>query len=113
MIDASDLIDELIDRYGDPPDGVDVLMRISLLRSLAAKAGISEIIQKQQNIRFQLSKLDFARVSELCALPRYKRRLLFNAGDKPYLSLRLNPGDSVLSEARSVVEAYSAQDKTR
>ena len=46
--DASDVTDELCDRFGEPPDAVMGLINISLLRARAIKAGISEI--KQTNI---------------------------------------------------------------
>ncbi len=37
--DASDLMDEMIDRYGEPPKPVLALLDVALLRSAAAKAG--------------------------------------------------------------------------
>ena len=41
--DASDVIDELCDRFGEPPEAVMGLIRIALLRNRAAANGISEI----------------------------------------------------------------------
>ncbi len=40
--DADELLDEIVDRYGDPPKGVLNLIDIALLRAKAAKAGITE-----------------------------------------------------------------------
>lgn len=37
--DASDLMDEMIDRYGEPPKPVLALLDVALLRAAAAKAG--------------------------------------------------------------------------
>ena len=109
--DASDLIDELVDRFGDPPESVDVLLRIALLRAKAGSAGISEIVQKGGSIRFGFCRVDVARVSALCARPEYKRKLLFNAGEKPYLLLRLDPKDNILASAHKVAEAYGALEE--
>ena len=36
------------------------------------------------------------------------RRLLFSAGDKPYLSLRLKKGEDALRAARALVADYAA-----
>ncbi len=105
--DASDLLDELVDRYGDVPKSVDALVRIALLREAAAQAGIAEISQKGPLVSFRLAQVDFSRVSVLCADPVYKRRLLFNAGDRPYLALRLNTGEDVLQAAAAVVKSYA------
>ena len=38
--DADDLLDEIVDRYGDPPKGVLNLIDVALLRARAAAAGI-------------------------------------------------------------------------
>jgi transcription-repair coupling factor (superfamily II helicase) len=45
--DALDVTDELIDRFGEPPESVNGLIEIALLRNLASELGIYEI--KQQN----------------------------------------------------------------
>ncbi|WP_418725534.1 transcription-repair coupling factor, partial [Dysosmobacter sp.] len=41
--DASDLLDELLDRYGEAPKAVLALLDVALLRAAAAKAGVSDI----------------------------------------------------------------------
>ena len=40
------MLDELIDRYGDPPKSVQGLVDVSLVRVTAARAGIAEIVQR-------------------------------------------------------------------
>jgi transcription-repair coupling factor (superfamily II helicase) len=88
--DAEDIIDELIDRFGEPPKSTLALIDISLLRSGAAAAGITEISQKGGSIRIVMENPDFARISALCAKPEYRGRVLLNAGQQPYLMLRLD-----------------------
>ena len=46
-------------------------------------------------------------MSALCALEQYKGRLLFSAGEKPYLALRLKQGEDPLKWGRKVMEDYS------
>ena len=48
--DADDLLDEIVDRYGDPPKGVMNLIAIALLRARAASSGIVELSQKGQTL---------------------------------------------------------------
>ena len=103
--EADDITDELIDRYGDPPRGVTNLIAIALLRAKAARLGISEIAQKE-TLRFSLPKPDFQKVAAVCGLEKYRRRLLFSAGDKPHLALRLKKGDDVIKLAGTVLEDY-------
>ena len=107
--EADDITDELIDRYGDPPRGVTNLIAIALLRVKAARLGISEIAQKE-TLRFSLPKPDFQKVAAVCGLEKYRRRLLFSAGDKPHLALRLKKGDDVIKLAGTVLEDYGAAE---
>ena len=90
--DADDVMDELIDRYGDPPRTVNNLISVALLRADAARNGISQIDQKGANLNFYLDQFDLQRVSALCGLEKYRSRLLFSAGERPYLALRLKRG---------------------
>ena len=56
--DADDLMDELLDRYGDAPKSVLALLDVALLRAAAAKVGITEITQKEARVRFALGEVD-------------------------------------------------------
>ncbi len=104
--EADDLVDELIDRYGDPPRPVNNLITVALLRSKAAELDITELLQRGMNLNLTLGKLDFAQVSALCAMEKYKGRLLFDAGEKPRLSLRLKKGEDVLRLGAKLLEDY-------
>jgi transcription-repair coupling factor (superfamily II helicase) len=106
--EGDDIIDELIDRYGEPPKSVTNLIAIALLRARAAALGMTELAQKENSVRFSLPKPDFARVAATCGLEKYKGRLLFSAGEKPYLSLRLKKGDDVLKLTNLVLTDFAA-----
>ena len=107
--DADDLVDELIDRYGEPPRTVNNLISVALLRTEAAQAGITDIDQKNGSLLLTIPEFDLRLVSQLCGGERYKGRLLFSAGEKPYLSLRLKKGEDALRAARALVADYAAQ----
>ncbi|MDQ2712050.1 MAG: transcription-repair coupling factor [Acidobacteriota bacterium] len=62
------LLDELSDRYGEPPSEVKTLVRFSLLKSVAELAGVESIDRRQgfANIKFhQQSKIDPFRLMNL------------------------------------------------
>ena len=107
--DADDLVDELIDRYGEPPRTVNNLISVALLRAEAAQAGITDIDQKNGALLLAIPEFDLRPVSQLCGGEKYKGRLLFSAGEKPYLSLRLKKGEDALRAARALVTDYAAQ----
>ncbi len=54
--DYSDLIDELIDRFGEIPKSVSNLMDIALLKSIASKKDVLEIAQVGEKYRIDLLK---------------------------------------------------------
>ena len=104
--DADDVTDELIDRYGDLPQAVQNLIEVSLLRAAASIANITEISQKNGSILLTLAKPDFEGISRLCAVPELKGRVLLNAGEKPYVSVRLRTGDKPIPLVRTMISAY-------
>ena len=50
--DEKDVIDELIDRFGEPPKPVRNLIEVALLKAMANRVGITEISQKGENVSF-------------------------------------------------------------
>ena len=76
--DADELLDEIVDRFGDPPKGVMNLIAIALLRARAAAAGITEITQKDGAVLLSLSTMDFAAISACCAEAQFKGRIFFS-----------------------------------
>ena len=102
--DASDLMDEMIDRYGEPPKPVLALLDVALLRAAAAKAGVSDITQKKDVLRFTLAVFRPEALVQVCGLAKYKFRLTLSAGETPMLTLKLKPGEDVLETALELVE---------
>jgi transcription-repair coupling factor (superfamily II helicase) len=45
------VLEELTDRYGDPPEQVTMLIAVSRLRRAAQKAGLSEVVAMGNNLR--------------------------------------------------------------
>ena len=105
--DADDLLDEIVDRYGEPPKGVLNLIDIALLRAKARDVGIKDIRQKAGDVLFTLSNLNFEAVGALCADPDYKQRVTFLANAKePTLRFRLAAGVDSLKQSKVFVDRY-------
>ncbi|MBQ9492928.1 MAG: transcription-repair coupling factor [Oscillibacter sp.] len=102
--DASDLLDECIDRYGDAPKPVQTLLDVALLRAAATREGVSDIAQKGDDIRFTLAEFHAEAVVSVCGLGKYRRRLTLSAGQPPSLTLKLSKGADPLRAAREFVD---------
>ena len=102
--DADDLLDEIIDRYGDPPRGVLNLIDIALLRAEARSCGIQDIRQKAGDVLFTMTNLHYEAISLLCADADYKNRLFFLPNAKlPTLRLKLHSSTDSLKQSKALI----------
>ena len=109
--DKYDLIDELIDRYGDPPKSVVGLIDVSLLRNKAAHLGITEISQKNGAMYFYTEYLTAQQVAALGGA--YKGRITFNGSGKSYVSVKISPKQRPFDMMKDAVDIIgSASEKT-
>ena len=99
------MLDEIIDRYGDPPKGVINLIDIALLRANARGVGIKDIKQKAGDVLFTMTSLNFEAVSAICAQPSYKNRVsLVATAKEPTLRLKLASGVDSLKQSKVFIE---------
>ena len=99
--DAEDVLDELIDRYGDPPKSVQSLVDVSLVRVTAARVGVVEITQKGSELLLYSDVVGPQQMGPL--LDAMPRRVKYCALGRPYLSLHLQPGEDPLVILRDAV----------
>ncbi len=106
--DSYDVYDELIDRFGEPPEAVQGLIDVALLRNLAANIGIYEIRQSPDaSLLLYQRKLDLEVGAQMsAALPG---RVMINAGPKPYLAVKGKPGLSSLDTLREALQAVRTE----
>ena len=109
--EADDLMDEIIDRFGDPPPQVNALLQVALLRADAGKAGITEIAQKKGELRFLMSDFDVRVVTALYQKPEFKKRLRVDTGPVPGVLLKIGQQNRILAEARSFIAAWAETAK--
>ena len=100
--DKFDLVDELIDRYGEPPKSVLGLIEVSLLRNKAAHLGITEISQKNAQMYFYTEYLTIEQITALSMA--YKGRITFNGSGKSYVSVKIDPKKLPFDMMKEAVE---------
>ena len=110
--DRADVLDEMIDRYGEPPRSVLLLLDVALLRSAAAEFGVSEISQKGSEITLTFTpQADVQAIAAVCGLARYRQCLRLSAGEKARLICFLRPRQDALSATRELVEELQLQHR--
>ncbi len=87
--DYRDVLDEMIDRFGEPPAGAHALLDVALIKALAKKTMISEVDYREGKVTFRFKdSIHFEQVSKL--ISEYQGRILLSAGNKPYMTMKLN-----------------------
>ena len=98
--DSRDVIDELLDRYGDIPQSVMGLIDIALVRNRAAGMGIYEIRQNDTALLLYLSDIRREEVPKL--IGRMPGRAMLSAGGKPYISVRTAKNEKVIDTLKAL-----------
>ena len=106
--DEDEILDELYDRFGEPPVSVTNLLKISLIRNSAAESGIKNVSQKQGIISFYPIEFDMRRCVEFAALPEVKGRVMISTAGKPYFSVKTNFGENSAEIAETAINAYKS-----
>lgn len=85
--DSRDVIDELIDRYGEPPKSVTGLVNVALVRNTASRLRVTEISQRGDKVFFFIRTPEVSQIRAL--IDKYGNRLRFLEGEKPCFSVDL------------------------
>ena len=86
----TEIIDELIDRYGELPTEVVNLIEVARIKILARELQIINITQKQDSVVLQFNnaeKIVTDKVQELINI--YKNKIFFSSGAVPYITIKL------------------------
>ncbi len=100
--DRADVLDELCDRFGEPPHPVLALLDVALCRATAAAAGIDRVELRAGELKFSFKHLSLEAWSEAFA----EFPTLRITGTPPFVTLRLSHGEDAVSLALRVLLAY-------
>ena len=92
MEDKEDILEEFIDRFGDPPSSVENLLEIAMLKARAHTCYITEIDEKHKIITLRMYERANIRVENIPeALKRFEGALSFQGnGKSPIFTYKMN-----------------------
>lgn len=99
--DMIDVLDELIDRFGDLPKSTERLLDVALIKAMAEELGISKVSYIDGALNFRLIEPDFALLAEL--IPQFPTLMLRAA--PPSAIYKLKRSDEPTRAARLLLEA--------
>ncbi|MGI5959889.1 MAG: transcription-repair coupling factor [Massiliimalia sp.] len=101
-----DLLDELLDRFGDVPKTVQTLLDVSLLRNTLASYGFREINQRAQSLQLIPEKLNPQIANQLAA--GIRGRVMVNASQNPYITVKLQKNGDVVATMKEIASVLAA-----
>ena len=87
--DISNVIDEIIDRFGNMPNEIENLLEISRIKQLAKEKYLTKIQSRGNSVVFTYDSTKFDNNSLSDIIKKYGNRIKFSAGLKPMITLKL------------------------
>ncbi|WP_057978588.1 transcription-repair coupling factor [Caloramator mitchellensis] len=110
--DKLDIVDELIDRFGDIPKPLDNLIEVAFIKSIAKTLKIASIKQFDKDVMLyfkdaDLLKIDFIRELNL----KFNNIISFGSTKEPVLRVKINKQSEILNILRDVLEHFACLQK--
>ena len=110
--DEDEIMDELLDRFGDIPRATENLIKISHIRYLAETLAIKEIKQDGNKVALYFdAKNPLSGFALLNATEKFGPKLFIHDGQKPFVRLTINEKKN-LEETLTLLEVLSENRKT-
>ncbi len=103
--DYYDMTDELLDRFGEIPEEVDSLCRISLIRNLGTRCRIKEIYEENGRAAFTAAAFNLEKLA--LAADELSGRMTYIPSTPPVVTINPARGNSLLDEAEIFLNLYS------
>ena len=115
MDEVEEMLEELIDRFGDPPKSVENLLYIAKIKSMAHRVYFTEVSQKAETIKFTLYEkagIDVTKIPEFVA--GFGQKVRFTADAKaPYFTYFLKQNTREKNTGvKEVLEEFLAAAQT-
>ena len=105
--DSDDLIDELNDRFGEIPNSIMNLIRISRLRNNAIALDFTSVEQNGRMLSFYNPRIDIEKCSVIASEEPFKGAVMISLGGRPHISYKLRDGENNLDFCEKIVERYA------
>ncbi len=102
--DVSELIDELIDRFGEPTRSVTNLIAISMLKKRLKKLGVLKTVQNSESVYIYTNAENLKPAEALCMFYQ-NGKLTFRSSSKPYFVLKTDK-KNVLVDLEIFADGY-------
>jgi len=99
--DIQNIIDEIIDRYGEMPEEVNNLIEIARIKNMCKKANIVKLQQKPNGMIIYFKDITEESINKM--IQKYRQKIKFSSGEKPYITLKIDK--NVIKEIKEFIES--------
>lgn len=86
--------EELEDRYGTPPQPVDTLMQVAVIKAMASASGVTDVVQSDDGVTLKFLKSKEPGIKALSQISSSGVvKILYSSGDKPHILIRMKKPD--------------------
>ena len=104
--DASDVIDEMIDRFGDIPKAAKDLIGVALVRSKAKSLGVSAVRQRDDNILIYFNEIRCEGAAKIMEhLGKTGKRAKLSMTGAPHIAVHIPPGCTAQTAVTDIFQA--------
>lgn len=102
--DIEDVIDEIVDRFGDLPKEAENLIQIARIKNACREIGVNKISQKESTIVYWFDSDSFKTewIDEL--LQKFRNQIKFSPAKDPYITYKIKDERNVLSEVKNFLK---------
>ncbi|MBE6529617.1 MAG: transcription-repair coupling factor [Ruminococcaceae bacterium] len=104
--DLQDMLDELGDRYGEPPKPTQNLLKIARIHSAAVAANLTSIRQTGNEVHIFPRELELEKWTEVS--DRFSGKLRMLVSGEPHLVLKVAKKETVLDQLQECIDLYRA-----
>ncbi len=102
--EIKDIVDSIIDRYGDMPTEIEKLIDIARIRNTCREKNIIKVAQKEEKVIFYFDEktFNFDVVDKM--IKQYGSRIKFSPAKNPYITFKLNEINDILKEVKDFLK---------
>ena len=99
--EIKDIIDSIIDRYGNMPKEINNLIEIARIRNLAREKNIIKISQKNDKLIFYFDEKSFNFEVVDNVIKKYGMQIKFSPAKNPYITYKIKKINNILKEIKA------------
>ena len=113
--DIQDIIDELIDRFGNMPSEVETLLEISRIKILAKKHYVTKVASKRTGVAFTFDadKFNIDAISHIAI--KYGNRIRMSTEMKPVITLKIDSNSEkvIIKEVKEFLNQFEIEGESK